>query len=272
MKGKYIVALMLLVILISTSIVGCFGTDDDSSIITEKFNWDDPADGKTLVIDNINGNIYVTSWDGDNVVLNAEKRVKERYKSELSKVEINITEIEDKIYIETVYDTEKRNVSVIMNFKVPDDVPVLGVRTVNGNIELTGTKSDCNIDNVNGNIKVRDVEGYVRTRVVNGNVDIHDTTGVNHVEVTNGNIEVEVNDFNESLQISSVNGNIKAYIRSSLKSDLEIFCVNNEVTVHDLPIEFTREEKKNVEGTLGGGGIDINIFTTNGKIDIYELK
>jgi len=271
MKRKYIVSMMILAVFIITAFAGCIGGSTDWVI--EEFDGDYDADKNTVLkVNNMNGNIEITVHDGDKVSLHVEKRVLEKYKEQLDKVEIEVTEEDDEILIETIDKNDiSKHVSVLMTIEVPEDVKVESVETTNGNIVISGTKGDMTVKGTNGNIIVDDIDGLVEVSTTNGNIDIQDTNGIGNIDTTNGNIRVDINELNEDIDIGTVNGNIDVYILPTLDADISMETSNGSVTIHDLDLDLTTDKKTNKEGKLGEGGIDIDIHTSNSNIDLYEL-
>lgn len=103
------------------------------------------------------------------------------------------------------------------------------IHTVNGNIVADKLEKRINLQTVNGNIKARKLDGKIKLATVNGKIVDHDSKGkvtynaVNGdidsqtaaqrviVENVNGEIDLDLQTI-EELEISTVNGNIKAKV------------------------------------------------------------
>ncbi len=273
MNTQRILVPILLLLMISSALAGCIDTDNDDRV-TEEFDEEYDADeGTILEIINLNGNIEVTTWDGNTVQLHAEKKVKEKYKEELENVEIISDRTNDTLTIEAVFSGNSSNeVSVKMELKVPGNVTLRSLETANGNIEITGTKGNLTMDTTNGNIDAHDIQGYVYAKTSNGNVYIGETRGVGNVSTSNGNVDIKIKELSTDIKISSSNGNVKIRIKGSLDVNLTMATNEGRVAIHDLEINLTRDEEKSKHGTLNNGGHRIDITTSNGNIDIYELE
>jgi len=275
-KRKIIVCISLASLLVLVvSLSGCIFRFDEN--IYEYTDAEYEADENTVLeVSNINGLVNVTGWDGDTVYLKIVKSVKERYgEDEFEKVEVNVNEIGNKLCIETVYLENNAHVAVFMDIKVPMYVTVESVQTINGGVYLTNLKGDVQIDVTNGYITVCGVDGYVAAKTANGPITIRDTTGVSDIVTLNGVIDVEVYDFKEDIEISTINGVMDIFINPELDANLEIesksiagiFSLNDMTPLLDV----TRFDSRHIEATLNEGGNKIYMTITSGFIDLHRL-
>ena len=85
----------------------------------------------------------------------------------------------------------------------------------------------------------------------------------------NGEIECDMYGFPSEgeLTMSSTNGKITLRMPSQISTDFTVSCVNGSVTVAGFPIiDYTRNDPKRKEGTIGDGGASVTISTVNGNI------
>jgi DUF4097 and DUF4098 domain-containing protein YvlB len=256
------------------SLVGCVQPTVAQSV-TEEFQQSyDVAAGTVLTVDNQNGNIIVEGWNNDDVEVYAEK-VTLYGQSELDKVSIDVTTGNEMI-VKTTYTNlfwfiSPPRVTVNYIIKVPADVSVEQLETTNGDISLEGTTGDTDLISSNGNIDVKDVDGSVDVETTNGGITIEDTTGVRGAETTNGAISCEIQSLSSNVEIKTTNGAITAYVAEDLDADLSMSTTNGVITIHDVQLDLESSSTTSVEGTMGDGGYDLTIETTNGSIDLYKL-
>jgi len=276
MISNHTLTLTIVTFLALTSLAGCIDLDDSGTgdLVTQDFHREYEADeNTTLTVENRNGNIKVTTWSGDSIKLHAQKKVKEKYEEELNDVIISSVRTNDVFLIEAVYTKDPpHHVSVEMTLNVPANVTVGRLETANGNIELTGTLGNVSLNTTNGNIWAGEIQGYVVAGTSNGNINIGESFGIGNVSTSNGNIDVMVRDAVGDISIHTRNGGITARLTASLDANLSMTTVNGKVTIHDLNVNLTRDETENKEGTLGNGDHRIDIATSNGNVDVYELK
>jgi DUF4097 and DUF4098 domain-containing protein YvlB len=251
MVRKYHIALVVFGLMVIAAFSGCIETD----IVTEDFSGEyNTNENTTLTAANPNGDIKINTYNGDTVKLDAEKRVSENREDELDKTEIHVTEENNEIIIETVYeDPNKQHVTVNMDISVPDYVAVESVQSSNGDVTI------------------KNVEGYVSASSSNGDVEVRGTTGISDVSSSNGHVTVEVFDFKEDISISSSNGKVVVYILPSLNATIDLQTSNGDVSVSGVTLDKTKDEDKHVTGTLNGGGYKINIHSSNGDVELRKL-
>jgi hypothetical protein len=215
---------------------------------TADFQWNGAiARGKTIEVRGVNGSIRAVASDDDAVHVEALRRGR---RSAADSVRIEVVEHEDGVTICAVYPDPPRfpdsntcspgggrvNVQyndVRVNFvvRVPAGVRFVAV-TTNGDIRAEGLRSD------------------VQATTVNGRLNIQTTGFVSDVETHNGDIVLELGaDLNAELHANTRNGRIES----------------------DFPITVTgRLDRRNVTGTIGGGGRDLRAATVNGSIRLLR--
>jgi DUF4097 and DUF4098 domain-containing protein YvlB len=154
---------------------------------TEKFSKTiKTGRGSTLDLQNVSGSITVTGASGDNIVIDAIKRVRARddarAKAMLMALEIRLDERPGRVTVRTIYPRAMTTTLAAVDYtvRVPQDAAV----------DLTSISGDLRVTNVNGELRLETVNGSVRAgqsprlgfaKSVSGNVEI------------TGNIEVELN-------------------------------------------------------------------------------
>lgn len=264
---KQLSVLGLILILGIMTLSGCIGQ------ATKDFNKEYDADENTILqVTNINGPITITQWTGDTVSVDATMR-SNIGESELDNIEIEVTESNNLIDIETKYlGSGSVQVSTDMNIKVPNYVTIDTVTSSNGEVRISGTKGNTTAHSSNGAVIIQDVDGYVDASTSNGRVEIKDTTGIANVHSSNGEINVEVLDFINNSTISTSNGGISVYINPSLNADIEMTTSNGKISLSGITLNISTLEDKYVVGKLGDGGNNIDISTSNGNIHLYKLN
>jgi DUF4097 and DUF4098 domain-containing protein YvlB len=255
MGRKYLIVLVVFGLLVISSLTGCI-EDTGDEIVSQSFNAEYNTNQNTsLKVENSNGDIKIITYDGNTVKLDAEKRVSETHEDKLDKTEINVTEENNEIIIETNYlEQAKTRVTVNMDIMVPDYVNVESVHSSNGDITI------------------RDVHGYVSAASSNGDVEVRGTTGISGVSSSNGNLIVEIFDFIEDIIISSSNGNVVVYILPALNATIDMKTSNGDISVSGLTLDKSVDQEEQITGTLNGGGYNINIHSSNGNVELKKLN
>ncbi|MFH1940509.1 MAG: hypothetical protein ABIL68_00265 [bacterium] len=256
--------------------------------IEKTFRFKDPKGKNLLVVDNVFGSIEVTGYNGEDVVVKAEKiiRAKSDRKVEEAQEEVYLDIAEEDDLIELYVDGpfrdhngrgrsrswrgfERSGWEVCFNFQIK--VPVgthLEISTVNdGEISVTKIDGDYEIHNVNGGIMMDEIGGSGDVYTVNGDVTVDFTK----------------NPEGES-RFGSLNGEVRLYFQPKLSADFYLKTFNGQVfsdfEVTYLAPKVTTMNEKNGKrvyksGHLcgvraGSGGPEIKLDGFNG--DMFILR
>ncbi len=265
--GKKIIICGSIVLFFIIGFSGCFGPQT-----TDYFNGSYTINEQTiLTVTNINGQVEITSWDGNNVTINAVKK-SSFGQEELDKIDINVTSIGDYLNIQTKYSgLSSIRGSVDINIKVPHTIHIESVTTSNGAIQITDTNGDIKASSSNGAIIINTVNGYVSAETSNGRIEVKGTTGIKNIHTSNGAITVEVADFRDNIGIDTSNGPVAVYLNPTLNATIEMTTSNGQITFEGISLNVQLLEQTHVIGSLGSDGRKIDIHTSNGKIQLLKL-
>jgi hypothetical protein len=267
-----------------------FSWDDDSKdYITKEINKSfEPGKDAKLDVTNINGSIEISSWQNNNVEIDALLRTNKE-EDEFDKVEIQI-EKEKNWHIETVHQKKNTKVSVRYKIKIPAHLTLEDVVTSNGGIEVTDCNGDMSLRASNGAIEVENVDGMVDAFTSNGSINMEKVSGkvnattsngsismeeVDHFKnliTSNASIEVEMEELNNDVLLSTSNASINLYLNPKLDADIFATTSNSSIDLSGIELNVSRMSKNTLEGTLGKGGYKISASTSNSDVNIYELK
>jgi len=255
---------------------------------TETFNKTYQVEPYTkLELRNRNGGVTVQRWDQSEVKIIAVKKT--GWGGKLDNVEIKVHQ-GDTMTIETIHLVSNPRVSVTYDIRVPSGVIVNYVSSSNGKIDLTGTHGNAivetsngkiNIENISGDIKastsngkilIKDIKGFVSAETSNGGINIINIGGINRIETSNGSIETEIPMIQDDIFIKTSNGSLKLHLPRGLNANIELKTSNGKIRLHDLEIVVSEISKSKIKGRIGDGGKRIYGKTSNGSIDLYELR
>ncbi len=227
----------------------------------------------TFRLDNVNGDVTITTWKEDEVEIKAVKKTRKAAEN-LAKVKIEVVEGPDSVSVETVY--PKRNntgVSVTYDIKVPEGVTLETVSTVNGDVFATGPFGRVSGSTVNGKVRVENSAGDLRLSTTNGSVEARNVKGKIDADTTNGSIRLELADLADNINAETVNGSITLALGAikELNAVLEAETVNGGIDV-DFPISFQnlQKSKHSLKGQIGQGGPRASLETVNGSIHLTK--
>lgn len=225
------------------------------------------ADGRTIEIKGVNGDIDAQPASGSEIEVRATKNAR---RSDPADVRIEVVEHAGGVTICAVYPTPRGNrqdnecapgdggrmstdnndVTVDFVVRVPAGAR-LSARTVNGGVDVRGLTSDVEASSVNGDVEVA-TAGSATGESVNGSVQLAmgraDWEGERRAASVNGGVTVILPaDANVVVSGSTVNGHIES----------------------DFPVTVRGNwGPRRMTGTIGSGGRELELETVNGAIEI----
>ena len=245
----------------------------DEDAIERTFKKDfDVMDGVYLRVENTNGKIEIIPNTESNKVDVFAIITSRRGEKEFDKIKIDIDIDEQNMFVQTKYLERNVKINISYTIKVPKSMKVKSVETTNGGIKLYKVSGNMKVLTTNGNIKIDEIDGIVRAETTNGNIKIKKTTGIKDINTTNGSISAEILEINDDLEINTTNGSVSIWLSSNLDVKLEASTFNGRVSLNDdIDMNIRKLNKRKLRGTIGNGSNMIDIDTTNGSINIYEL-
>jgi len=207
-------------------------------------------------LQNVNGSVRFSTWDRNEVQVDAVKHGKR--KSDLDAVKIETEAKPGGLRIETKYPKfnwgPKNSAWVEYEIKVPVDARLNDVVTVNGDIKVDG------------------VHGQVRAATVNGRINLNGLRADAHLESVNGPLEAVYDKFEsvESLSAKSVNGGIRLSLPVSADAEVTANTLNGSIQADPMLTVQRHVVGTKVQGNLGKGGGSIHAETVNGSISILR--
>lgn len=251
--------------------------------------------GAALTVTNKSGTISVTSWDKDELMIIAEKRLKKRVggvgwileklnipfktseelDSYFEKVHVTVTRDGSNVDVDTVYPSSnpEMNVSVNYEIKVPRETN-LEIRNSDGRIEITAVHGAMVSTTSNGKIVLEKLEGSIEARTSNGSITCRSVSGSIDVRTSNGSITIEapvVLAALDSITCGTSNGSIRVTLNEESAFSLEARTRNGSIHT-DFTVDTGAGKKglKHLSGQVGGGGPTIDLSTTNGSIRLMH--
>jgi len=221
---------------------------------------------------NVNGSIIISTWKEEKVEIKATKTTKHD-PEHLKKVKIEIESTPDSIIVDTIY-LKHRNIRVSVNYevKVPEGANLGKIKSVNGNVTMSGPLGNAKASTTNGRVDLEGASGEVRLSTTNGSIGASDVKGLLKAHTTNGSIELELASFEDEVKAETVNGSITLRLQSQkIDADLKASTVNGKIYL-DFPVTFKTilKSKRSLEGQIGQGGAEITLKTVNGSIKIKK--
>lgn len=123
----------------------------------------------------------------------------------------------------------------------------------------------------NGNVLVRNLASVVEASTTNGNVEVS-TSEWASATTTNGGIHVSIGNakWNGQLAVRTTNGSVDVTLPASAEFKLDATTTNGGIHT-DFPITVQGSfNSKELSGTVGSGGRELRVATTNGSIKLMK--
>lgn len=237
---------------------------DHRGTLTEEFHQTYPlsADGR-VELDNINGDVHISSWDQNQVKVDAIKYADSKERLDEAKIEIDSRN--DTLSIRTKYPEHNRHgdwnghdraATVDYIVTVPRTARLDEIKLINGELDVTGVSGEVRASCINGRLEAKNLAGEARLSTVNGRLDAHfDNLSGRSVELNsvNGSVDLTIpSDSNAEVEANTVSGGIE--------NDFGLHVNRHSFVGHDL------------RGELGTGGTRIRLQNVNGRVEIHHAQ
>lgn len=240
---------------------------------------------RTLDVRNITGSIRVEATDDSTVQMSIHKVIRAESRADVAdaqrevqidfidgtaRVGATVTEANRHVCGEQWEDDQgrrwqRRNYSVTFDFtiRVPRDT-ALRLCTINGgDVTVTGTRGDFDIDNVNGLIEMNRVAGSGSAQTVNGPVSVSfaaNPTQASSFKTVNGNVDVRFSDgLSADFSMKTMNG--------GLFTDFDSQPLPTATTKGERRDgRFVYRANRSTRVRVGRGGPEITFETLNGNV------
>lgn len=260
-----IVAALVFVFFIS----GAAHADRFSRTEKKKVLW---TPGKRIVIEESKGGIEVRGVKGQDVTvegtLTVEAKTLNDARRENPKLKLEITSDRTEIRITMARPRNWKGVKSRGDFTVtvPAGATVI-VKTVSGDIRVSGVNGSVSAGAVSGDIQLRGAGGEVEARTVGGSVEMKDCAGDVLAETVSGEIDfTAANRRDGTVTLRSSSGDITVAI-NDLAAAVTLNSAKGDVLT-DLPLDEVGGKENFLRGTVGGGGAVVKISTISGDIEL----
>jgi hypothetical protein len=229
----------------------------------DTFHWSGKlAANQLLQIKNMNGAIDADGTTGDSIDVSAVKSGRDR-----DQVRVEVVQTGEGVTICAVYPggscTGDGSSHSHGDIKAEVDFTVKVPR----NLRFNAT-------NVNGHIKAEELGRPAKVTTVNGGIDVSSASWVSASSV-NGSVKVAMGsaDWDGKLKISSVNGSVTLEMPVDTNAEVHFSSVNGNLD-SDFPLNVRGMSfgPKNLHGTIGNGGRELDVSTVNGSLHIRKGK
>ena len=204
-----------------------------------------------VIIQNLYGDVSITAWDRDEVLVEAIKRSSDPRR--LDDARVIVEPSSGGLSIHTVYtgaDAE-HPASVEYRIMVPRRANLDQVKLVNGGLSISGIAGPIKASSVNGSIHADKLEGEADLSTVNGKLD----AAFNHLSSC------------KPISLSSVNGPIKLLLPAGARANVNAHNLSGGIE-SDVGRVSRAADGHNLHALLNHGGASIRVHNVNGGISI----
>ena len=222
---------------------------------------------------NVSGDVIVTSYDGEAVVVKGFKEGRDR-----EMVEVEDRSSNDRVDVRVRY-PERCNCDASVRFEVL--VPRAAaynferLSTASGGIEINRVRGDVRADTASGNITVKEVTGAVTASTASGELEIKDITGTINARSASGNVDVSLAQLagTSNMKFSSASGDVSVRMPASSAADIEMSTLSGSLKT-DFPLEINKERygpRQSARGRLGDGSRSLHISSISGNVSLMSF-
>jgi DUF4097 and DUF4098 domain-containing protein YvlB len=242
---------------------GAYAADHRGSM-TEEFHqtYALTADGR-VELDNINGPVHISTWDRNEVKVDAIKSAD--LKERLDEAKIEIDSGKDYISIRTRYpdhnntfkwESRDNPASVEYTLTVPRAARLDQIKLINGALDITGAAGEVHASCINGKLEAQNLSGRAELATINGRLEARfDNLGGSWID------------------LKSVNGSVDLTIPSDAKAEIEANTVSGSIdNDFGLHVNHHRYVGHDLRGELGDGGTRIKLENVNGHVAVHHAQ
>lgn len=232
--------------------------------------------GGTFDLTNIAGDVVVIGGGGNDLRIEAVKRVRSRdeagAKAQLQAIAIEIVELSNRVEVRTVYSgLERRNARGLVDYTiaVPQDANVT-VKSVSGEVRVSNVKGELRAESVRGDVTVADVARVSALKSVSGNVELTNGSSETSLAITTISGDLIVKGLRvRTLDAGSVSGTLRL---DNIESErVNVRTVSGDVEYGGMLARNGRYEFAAHSGTIllnlsGGTGFDVAASTFSGDV------
>jgi hypothetical protein len=237
----------------------------------DEFRWHGRiAPGATLEIKGVSGRVVAEPATGREVELVATKRGR---RNDPKEVEIAFAEHAGGLTVCALYKPASdaqpneckpgkggrmsvRNNDVAVDFvvRVPEGVSFVA-RTVNGNVRVARLSANVEAYTVNGSVRL-EASGHAQAETVNGSI-----------RATLGKT-----DWKDAVSFRTVNGSVVVALPAAASASVRVETVNGSISNDFTLTGPTKTTRRQLQGTIGGGGRELQVKTVNGSVTLRRAS
>lgn len=230
--------------------------------------------GGSVEISNVSGDINLTGYDGNAVVVNAYKEGRDR-----EMVEVVDESTQGRVSLRAEYPHNCRNCEASLRFevRVPRTANLVfdKISTASGDVKAEGFAGRLNLSTASGEVTVRGVGGEIKASSASGTVRVNDATGTVNASTASGDVEVELTRIEGAgdMRFSSASGDVHVRIPTNIDARVSMSTASGDIET-TFPIEVRHDRYgsgSRAEGQLGSGARVLKISSASGNVSLKSI-
>lgn len=210
------------------------------------------AAGGQVRIGNVSGDVIVTAYDGDSIIVKGTKKGRDR-----DQIDVEDRSGSNNVDVGVHY---PKNCNCDASIRFDVQVP----RSMNFEFDQ--------ISSVSGDVKVTGVSGKLHASAVSGDVQVIDVSGSVSASAVSGDVKVEINrlDGSDDMKFSTVSGDVNVMLPGSLDADVDMSSFSGSIKT-DFAIEVKSEKygsRNTARAKLGEGSRRLKMTSVSGDLSL----
>jgi hypothetical protein len=230
-----------------------------SAKVTEKFSQTHPlAANGTVSLSNMNGPVEFSTWDRNEVSIEAKKSAKDE---------------EGLRRIEVVVEAEGDRVTIRTKHHKHDDDGWWGRRKEIGSVHyvvrVPASLAHLKVDVMNSSVTAEDIRGNVQISTMNGRIRATGLRADADLDTMNGRIFASFDKVaaGQKLSFDTMNGACEVLLPNDASVRVTAGTMNGRVSC-DIPMTIERSKRRSLRGTIGKGEATLALDSMNGSLTI----
>ncbi len=228
--------------------------------------------GGSVSLRNASGNMKITGYDGDAVLVNAFREGRDR-----DKIQIDDLSSGNRVEIRASYPDCRYNCQADVRFdvRVPRGVRLSldRISTASGNIEVSNVVAgDVRVGTASGDVLIKDTSGAIHATTASGEMRVRDASGTVSAQSASGNVEVEIArlEGTDDMKFASASGDVNVRLPANLDAEVEMSSASGSVkTTFPLQIEDRRYGPgSRARGRVGNGSRRLRVSSASGNVSL----
>jgi hypothetical protein len=210
------------------------------------------ANGR-VVVQNLYGDVEITAWDRDEVLVLATKHSTDPRRMEDAQIVVDSSSELVSIHTQYTGSDAENPASVEYHIMVPRRANLEQVRLINGGLSISGVAGPVKASSVNGSIRAERLEGEAELSTVNGKLD----AGFHRLSRC------------KAISLKSVNGPIHVSLPAGAGATVTAQNLSGGIDA-DFGRAWRAPNGHRLEASINGGGASIRLQNVNGGISIQS--